>query len=362
MSQIPADIASLNDYQRYAKDRLPPASWAYIHGASADEITAAKNETAFANIPLLNQVLTDVSRGSTQTRFLGQTLEHPIILAPVAYQKLAHPEGEIASAMAAAAQGGLFCLSTLASSSIEEVSEKTSGPKWFQLYFQNTEAKTRELIQRAEQSGYQAIMVTVDAPINGLRNREQRANFSLPNGVRAVNTEPDHGGVNPLEAGQSLVFQGLMKQAPTWDKIRWLKDQTSLPIIIKGIINPKDAAKACAIGVDAIVVSNHGGRTLDTLPASIDMLPEIRAVVGDLPLILDSGIRRGTDIVKALALGANAIMIGRPIFYGLATAGALGVAHTIKLLRDELELSMALCGCERLEDIDASLIWRPKHN
>ncbi|MEG3768493.1 alpha-hydroxy acid oxidase [Alteromonas sp. 14N.309.X.WAT.G.H12] len=356
--QIPPDIAALIDYERYAKVNLNEQAWAYIYGGSGDEVSARQNETAYRQIKLLNRVLKDVSKGHTKTTLLGHTLAHPIILAPVAYQKLAHPDGEIGSALAAEAQDGLFVLSTLASTSLEQVAGSSSGQKWFQLYFQSQKEHTLDLVRRAEKAGYSALMITVDAPINGLRNREQRAGFSLPPGICAENCT-EYQAQSAGNEGKSTVFQGLMKTAPTWDDIAWIGDNTRLPIIIKGIINPQDAKEAKAHNVAGIVISNHGGRTLDTLPSPIDVLPAIRHQVGpDLPLLIDSGIRRGTDIFKALALGANAVMIGRPVFYGLATAGALGVAHTIRLLRDELELTMALCGCTSLNDISVNHIWQ----
>ncbi|WP_017444842.1 alpha-hydroxy acid oxidase [Gayadomonas joobiniege] len=360
LSQIPADIASLDDYKKYAKKNLSEQAWAYIAGASADEVTLRDNATAYQKIKLLNRVLSDVRQGNTAIELFGSRLAHPIITAPIAYQKLAHPDGELATAMAAQAQDGMFVLSTLASIRLEEVAEKTSGPRWFQLYFQKDRAQTLELVQRAEANGYSAIMVTVDSPINGLRNREQRCQFQLPADVSAVNC-PDALKTPNIGQGDSMVFQGFMAQAPSWQDIQWLKDSTRLPVIIKGIINPIDANLAQDAGADGLVISNHGGRTLDTLPTPVDVLPEIyRNTRGRIPLIVDSGIRRGTDVFKALALGASAVMIGRPIMFALATAGPLGVAHVIRLLRDELELTMALCGCENLDHIDDDCLWQNK--
>ncbi len=355
---IPTGITCLKDYEHHAQQTLPPQAWAYIYGASADEHTARGNEQAYAELKILNRTLVDVSAGHTRLQLLGHSLQHPILLAPVAYQKLAHPDGELASAAAASAQDALFVLSTLSSSTIEDVARSAAGPKWFQLYFQNSAEQTLQLVRRAEKSGFSAIVVTVDAPINGLRNREQRSGFRLPDGVSAVNCQSKEIPQN--NAGESHVFQGLMSRAPTWHDIEWLKSQTRLPILVKGIVNPADAILAAEKGLDGIVISNHGGRTLDTLPSPVEVLPMIsNHINGEIPLIVDSGIRRGTDIFKALALGADAVMIGRPIMYALATAGALGVAHTIRLLRDELELTMALCGCKTLSDISAECLWQP---
>lgn len=360
LNQIPPDLASLSDYQAYAQRNLTEQAWAYIHGGSADEVTFQRNLSIYNRLQLNSRVLADVSKGNTELTLLGQRLAHPILVAPVAYQKLAHPDGEVASAMAAAAQDAVFCLSTLASQSLEDVAEHCDGPRWFQLYFQSEREHTLALVRRAEQAGYRALMVTVDAPVNGLRNREQRAGFQLPAEVRAVNVTAPAVPVQ-IQQGDSRVFQGLMAQAPRWADIQWLRQQTQLPIILKGITNPQDVEKALAQGIDGLVLSNHGGRTLDGLPNPIEVLPDIaEQVQGRVPLIVDSGIRRGGDVVKALALGADAVMIGRPVMYGLATAGALGVAHTLRLLRDELELTMALCGCASLADITPDLVRYPK--
>jgi 4-hydroxymandelate oxidase len=360
LNRIPPEIAALDDYIPFAKARLSAKTWAYIHSGSADEISFKNNSTAYHKISLLNRVLKDLSKGNTRVSLLNENLKHPIILAPVAHQKLAHPEGEIASAMAAEAQDALYVLSALASTLMEDVAQRSSGPRWFQLYFQESPSDTLDLVRRAETNSFSALVVTVDAPINGLRNTIQRSGFQVPSYASAVNVERYQATPPSLStSSDSLVFQGFMAKAPTWKDIEWLKQQCSLPIIVKGIMNPRDAEYAQKIGADAIVLSNHGGRTLDTLPSPVEVLPTARKALGDsFPIIIDSGIRRGGDIVKAIALGANAVMIGRPIMYALATAGALGVAHTIKLLRDELELTMALCGCETLADISSDCLWQ----
>jgi 4-hydroxymandelate oxidase len=230
---------------------------------------------------------------------------------------------------------------------------------WFQLYIQPDRGFTRELVQRAQSAGYQALVVTVDAPVNGLRNREQRAGFVLPADIEAVNLRGMRSAPPPSgEAGGNVLLGGpLLAAAPTWNDIDWLRSLTSLPVLLKGITTAEDAKRAVDAGVAGIVVSNHGGRTLDTLPSTISMLPEIAAAVGGrLPLLFDGGIRRGSDVFKALALGANAVLIGRPYVYGLAVAGALGVSHVIHILRAELELTMALTGCRDLRDIGPSLV------
>jgi len=357
---IPANIAAVNDYLAHARERLPIAVWEYIDSGSADDVSLRRNLDAWSEIRLNTRVLTDVSQGGTHTSLLGRQLAHPIMIAPLAYQKLVHPDGEIASAMAAAAQDAVFVLSTLASCPMEDVKVACPGECWFQLYFQESREATLALVRRAELAGYGALVVTVDAPINGLRNRLQRVGFQMPAEITAVNLQGLPSAVVHAEpgAGASRVFQGLMRSAPTWKDIDWLRQASPLPLIIKGIMTPADARLAREHGADAVVVSNHGGRALDTVPATVDVLPAIaEALDGALPILLDGGIRRGADVFKALALGATAVMIGRPVLHALATAGPMGVAHAIRLLRDELELTMALTGCARIGDIGPDALW-----
>ncbi len=308
-------------------------------------------------------MLQPLAGGHTRVTLLGRTLAHPILLAPVAYQRMAHPDGELAAAHAAAALGAGMVLSTQASTPLEAVaqamlSDAGRGPLWFQLYLQHDRGFTRDLVRRAEVAGYEALVLTVDAPTSGARDRERRANFRLPPGIRAVNLE-GLPPVTPVELapGQSALFDGLLRHAPTWDDVVWLQAQTRLPILLKGVLHPDDARQATRLGVAGIVVSNHGGRTLDTVPATAQMLPRIvEAVAGALPVLVDGGIRRGTDVLKAMALGASAVLLGRPYVYGLANAGAMGVAHVLRLLRDELEIAMALCGCRTLDQATPALL------
>lgn len=356
-SPVPADIASLADYERHARERFSESAWAYIAGAGADGITRGWNREAFDRLKLAGRVLADMSGANTRIELFGQVMDTPIILAPVAFQKLAHGDGELATALGSAASGVAMTVSTQASTAIEEVASSTHGPFWFQLYMQARRDDTLALLRRAEAAGLRAVMVTVDAPVSGLRNQEQRAGFRLPDGIEAVNTKGMPGPALRSGPGQSPVFQGLLDAAPTWKDIEWLRSQTRLPLLIKGIMSRHDARRAIEIGMDGLVVSNHGGRVLDTVPASIEALPGIaEEAAGAVPLLLDSGVRRGTDILKALALGANAVMIGQPIMHGLAVAGAVGVAHIINILRTELEVAMALTGRKTIGDIDASVV------
>lgn len=361
---IPPGIVSLADHEQHARGRLDDNAWAYFAGGAADEITLRASREAWDNILLSTRVLRRLVGGHTRLQLLGRTLAHPVLLAPVAFQRMAHADGEIASAYAAAMQGAGLVLSSQSSMPLEQVAqamlgEATRGPLWFQLYFQHDRGFTRELVQRAEAAGYEALVVTVDAPSSGVRDRERRAGFKLPDGISAVNL----AGLPPqkpvtLAPHQSRMFDALLTLAPTWADIEWLKGVTHLPILLKGVMHPDDAHFAVVNGADGIIVSNHGGRTLDTTPATAHVLPRIREAVGkEYPVLVDGGIRRGTDVLKAIALGANAVLIGRPYVYGLANAGAMGVSHVLRLLRDELEIAMALCGCATLADISADTLF-----
>ena len=266
-------------------------------------------------------------------------------------------------AYAAAALGAGVVLSTQASVSLEAIAEAVQpdpgrGPLWFQLYLQHDRGFTQALVQRAEAAGYEALVLTVDAPTSGVRDRERRAGFRLPPGVGPVNL----AGLPPppqpdLRPGQSALFDGLLHQAPTWDDVAWLQSITRLPVLLKGVLHPADARQAVAAGAAGVIVSNHGGRTLDTAPATATALPRVvQAVGGAVPVLVDGGIRRGTDALKAMALGASAVLVGRPAVWGLANAGAAGVAHVLRLLRDELEVAMALTGCATLADATPALL------
>jgi 4-hydroxymandelate oxidase len=301
-----------------------------------------------------------MSQASTASTLLGASLPFPIILAPVAHQKLVHPDGELATTVGASACSAWMTVSTLASTTIEEIAEASETTLWFQLYMQKSREATLSLVRRAERAGYKALVVTVDATVNGVRNEEQRAGFRMPPHVRAVNVAGLEVPVSRAGPGESPVFKGLLDNAPTWADMGWLRGETALPILLKGIVSPGDAERAIAAGMNGIIVSNHGGRTLDTLPGSLDALEAVAArVAGRVPLLLDGGVRRGTDVLKALALGASAVMIGQPIMHALAVAGAVGVLHLLTILRAELEVAMALTGCATISDINRDVIWRP---
>ncbi len=353
LGSIPGDIVAVTDYERYARACLDDNAWAFLTAGAADELTLRDNRAAFDRIRLRGAVLRKVQGGHTRVELFGHAYEHPIFLAPVGYQKLFHAEGEKATARAAEAMSAPLVVSTLATTRLEELASLKT-PLWFQLYLQAQRSDSLGLVRRAEACGCKALVVTVDAPLAGVRNREQRANFRLPAGVEAVNVSRSPATpAQPLPPGASVVFDGLLAHAPSWDDLGWLTAATALPVVVKGILDPVDALLAIEHGAQGIIVSNHGGRVLDTLPASIDALPSIaRAVEGRVPLLLDGGIRRGTDIFKAVALGASAVLIGRPYIHALAAAGALGVAHVVRTLREELEICMALSGCATLNAID----------
>ncbi|MCZ4313996.1 alpha-hydroxy acid oxidase [Comamonadaceae bacterium G21597-S1] len=360
---LPQGIVSLADHARHAAQYMDANAKAYFDGAAADQITLDANAAAWQDWQLVPRVLRDLRAGHTRQSLLGRTLQHPILLAPVAYQRMAHADGELAAAHAAAAQGAGMVLSMQASVPMEAVAHAmgqsaTAGPLWFQLYLQQDRGFVRALVQQAEDTGFQALVLTVDAPVHGARDQERRFGFRLPDGVSAVNlTRLRRSAVHGQAVPPGALCAGLMQQAPRWDDVAWLLQQTRLPVLVKGILHPDDALLARDMGVAGIIVSNHGGRTLDTAWPSACALPAVaQALEGALPILVDGGIRRGTDVLKALALGASAVLIGRPVIHGLVNAGAVGVAHVLKLLRDELEIAMALSGCAQVSDANPALL------
>lgn len=353
LNYIPADIQCAQDYELLAPRFIPAPSFAYIAGGSGQDQTLAANRTAFSKWSVCPRLLCDVTQGHTRLHLFNREFAHPIFLAPVAYQKLAHPHAELETVRAAEVMQACMVTSTLSNTSLEDIAANSAGEKWFQLYFQSSRAATLDLLRRAQMAGYSAIVVTVDTSIRTPSLSAVRAHFQMPDDCVAVNVQNyDVPEADAIIAGQSRVFNGAMRGAPTWADLEWLLSQTSLPVIVKGVLHPQDAQKIKAMGCAGIVVSNHGGRSLDGAPASIDCLARIRAAVGnDYPVLFDGGIRSGLDIFKAIALGADAVLIGRLQVYALSVAGALGVAHMLRLLREELELCMALAGCASMSDI-----------
>ncbi|PKH04273.1 alpha-hydroxy-acid oxidizing enzyme [Psychromonas sp. MB-3u-54] len=359
-ASIPPNLVSVSDYAEVAKQYISHPIYEYIAGGGADQLTLCRNRHALDKIQLLPKMLRDCTKGSSALRFMGESLRHPVILAPVAFHQLVHPQGEMATAQAASSLETTMVVSTLASHKLEDIAQNLDSGKWFQLYFQQSREFTLSLVKRAQAAGYSKIMVTVDASLHGIRNRAQRAGFVLPEGIEAVNLR-DRPPLpqKTLAPQQSIIFQGMMTEAPTWQDIAWLQQNTSLDIIIKGIMHPADALKAQQMGIAGIVVSNHGGRALDSIPSAIELLPKIRQALGpDYPIIVDGAIERGTDIYKALALGADTVMVGRPQLYALAVAGALGVAHMLRVLREELEVTMAMMGTPTIDDITQDTLYQ----
>ncbi|MFY7837378.1 MAG: alpha-hydroxy acid oxidase [Novosphingobium sp.] len=357
LTQIPPQIAALGDYEGYARERVEPGAWAYINGGAGDEWTLRENVAAFTRLPLRTRVLRPMKGASTALTLFGCDMAAPILIAPMAFHGLVHPDGEAATALAAAATGTTLVVSTQAGQPIEHIASAAPGAPWFQLYIQPDGAFTESLVARAEAAGYRALVLTVDAPVNGVRNAEARAGFALPPHIHAVNLE-GMCSLAPGPEGALLFGTPLLESVPDWQDISWLRSLTRLPILLKGIVDPEDARRALDCGVDGLIVSNHGGRTLDGVPAAIDLLPAIAGCVDrQVPVLIDGGVRRGTDVLRALALGASAVLVGRPILHALATAGALGVAHALRVLQAEFELAMALTGCRTLDEIDTGCLF-----
>jgi 4-hydroxymandelate oxidase len=334
---------------------MTPMAYEYVASGAADEHTVRWNRDAFDRIRLRPRVLRDVASVDPRVTLFGREHALPILLAPTAYQRVLHPDGELATARGAAAAGITWIVSVGTTTPLPEIVAVAASPLWFQLYFQSDRAFTRDLVQQVEASGCEVLCLTVDSPILGPRNRQARARFALPPGMSTPH----------------LYDIGLRKQAvmdprrvtATWQDVEWLRGFTTLPLVIKGILDGGDASRSVQAGAAGIVVSNHGGRNLDTAVAAIDALPEVvEHVNGRVPVLVDGGIRRGTDVIKALALGAAAVLIGRPYCYALSVAGSEGVRRVVEILRSELEAAMMLSGLPAIKDIDRSVLWdgRPR--
>lgn len=350
---------TIDDYEAIARGRLERSAYDYYAGAAGDERTLASNRTAFDRIPLRPRVLVDVSVIDMRTSVLGTSIGLPVMLAPTAFNRLAHDEGEKAAARAAGSAGTIMIGSTLSTCTLEEVAAAATGAMWFQLYVYKDRALTQELVARAEAAGYRALVLTVDTPLLGRRYRDVRNGFVLPEGISMRNFEG--AMTNAARWGTHSSFSAyvhdLFDATLSWDAVAWLRAQTTLPVVIKGILTGDDARRAVEAGASAVVVSNHGGRQLDGAPASVEALPEVvDAVAGRIEVLMDGGVRRGSDVLKALALGARAVCIGRPYLWALAAAGEEGVRDVLRLLREELSLAMALSGRPTIASIDRALV------
>ncbi len=343
-------FASIDDIQRHAERTLPQMVYDYYAGGAGDEWTLRQNREAFEGYVLRPRVLVDVSDRDTSTTVLSTTIAAPIMVAPTAFQRMAHPEGEVATARATAAAGTIMTLSTIASASIEEVAQAApDAPRWFQLYVYRDRGVTKDLVERATATGYCALVLTVDTPVLGLRDRDTVNRFTLPDGVELANLAGLGHGTKLPETGGSGLFAWvaqLQDASVTWEDVAWLRSISDVPVVLKGILTAEDARLAADHGIEAIVVSNHGGRQLDGSPATISVLPEVvEAVAGRLEVYLDGGVRRGSDVLKALALGARAVMVGRPVLWGLAADGEAGVVTVLDMLRHGFDTAMAIAGC-----------------
>jgi len=348
-------LINLYDYEQEAKTKLPESFFSYYAGGAADEITLRESRIVFNRIKLRPRVLTDVSQRTLDTTILGHATAMPLITAPAAMAKLAHPDGELAIAQAAKSANVIQCLSCLSNASLEEVAT-VGATRWFQLYVYKDRTISQRLVERATAAGCKAIVLTVDAPVPGVRENILRTGLQLPVGLALRNFDEFHN----TEAAMFLSYvNSQFDPSLTWRDLRWLISITPLPVLVKGILRGDDAKRAVDCGAAGIIVSNHGGRQLDTALASIDALPEVVAAVStQTSVFVDGGIRRGTDIVKALALGARAILIGRPLLWGLAVAGEEGVKQILAILQRELDNVMVLCGCTSVADIGPDLLAR----
>jgi 4-hydroxymandelate oxidase len=348
-------VLTLADMEAVSEKRMSPVAHAYLFGAAGDEITLRANREHWARIRLNPDILLDVAEIDLTTKILDQSLDIPIVLAPIAINRFWHKSGEM-GVVEGANQGKVTLVtSTYATESVENVCKAATQPVWFQLYTRPEREFNQNLIQRAEAAGCKAIVVTVDTPVVGIRTREERAYFRLPPNLNLpnLNIGPEIHRRSPHYA-----FGLLPNPKLTWKEIEWLCSIAKTPVWLKGVINPKDALRAVNAGAAGIMVSNHGSRNLDTLPATAEALPKIvDKLEGRLPLMVDGGIRRGTDILKALAMGATAVLIGRPYMHGLSAAGGAGVARVIEILRQELKSTMCLTGRTTVAQIDKSVLW-----
>ena len=342
-------MRTIAEFEAVARERLDPAHYDYFAGGAQDEITLRENEEAYKRLRLIPRVLRGSDKRDLSINLLGTPSSMPILVAPTAFHRLAHPDGELATARATARAGTIMIVSMAATTAIEDIAaaarEVAPDPGlWFQLYLQPDLEFSEAIVRRAEAAGVKAFVVTVDSPVLGRRERDDRNDFhDLPPGLAVENLR--NIGENRSGGNTSHVREIVMSAGLNWDHIAWLRSKTKLPVLIKGVLHAEDARLAVHHGVAGIVVSNHGGRQLDTVPATIDVLPEIAAAVGGaVPVLLDGGIRRGTDVVKALALGADAVGVGRPVVWGLAAAGREGVSEVLEMLRADFDQALALCG------------------
>ena len=355
------EILNLDSLEGRAREQLDPMLFDYIAGGSGDEWTLRENRAAWSRMQLLPRMLRGVGTRDQRTTVLGTPVTFPVLVPPMGFHGLCHADAELATARGAARAGTIFVASTVSNRSLEAIAEASRGTRWFQLYVYRDKAITRDLVQRAAAAGYTALCLTVDTPLAGQRERDRRNRLRLPAHLGLENFPAMHADRqkvgNEGESALARYIADMWDANLTWDDVDWLRSISPLPVIIKGILAPGDAALAVEHGAAAVIASNHGGRQLDGVPAPITMLPYIiDAVAGRVEVLLDGGVRRGTDVLKALALGARAVLVGRPLLWGLTLDGEAGVVAVLEHLRGEIDLAMALAGCATLNDIDAALV------
>jgi isopentenyl diphosphate isomerase/L-lactate dehydrogenase-like FMN-dependent dehydrogenase len=353
-----ASPRSLAAYEAAAREVLPAAIYDYYAGGADDELTLRANQAAYEGIFLRPRVLTDVSRVDPSVELLGEPLAFPVLLAPTAFHHLAHSEGELASARAARAAGTVMVASSLSTVPLEEIGA-AGGPLWFQLYVFRDRSLTRELVARAEEAGFQALCLTVTVPVQGNRERDARNRFRLPPGVEMANFVGLEQARFPEGEGSGLeaFIAGQLDPSLDWSAVEWLRSVTRMPILIKGVVTPEDARLAVEHGAAGIIVSNHGGRQLDGAEPTIHALPRVAAALnGEIPVLVDGGVRRGTDVLKALCLGARAVLIGRPYLWALAVDGQAGVERALELLKTEFQRALQLTGRRSVDELGPELL------
>jgi 4-hydroxymandelate oxidase len=350
-----SDLVTVEDFHERARELLPKSVYDYYAGGAGDEWTLRENRAAFERFALIPRVLVDVSTVDLSTSALGHEVSLPVLGAPTALHRMAHAEGELATARACRDAGTVMAVSTLASSTIEDVAS-AGGPRWFQLYVMEDRARTEELVHRAHAAGYSALVLTVDLPVLGIRDRDERNSFELPEGVSFANLPRPEAA----DAEGSELFDFVLHRhdrSLDWDDLAWIRSLAPLPLVLKGVIAAEDARLAADAGADAIIVSNHGGRQLDGTLPSIEALPDVvEAVDGRLEVYVDGGVRRGVDVLKAVALGARAALVGRPLLWGLAVDGEAGVRRILDILRLELEIAMTIAGVRSMKEITPDLV------
>lgn len=354
-------FTNLRELEGLAREEVDRSAFDYIAGGSGDETTLTGNETGWQRYRLLHRVLKDVEQRDLSTTVCGRSIEAPVLVAPTAFHRLVHPEGEVATARGAQRAGVPMVASTLSTTALEDIAQAAGDPRFFQLYVYKDRKLTKRLVDRAEAAGYEALFVTVDSPVWGKRERDIENDFALPEGMGLANFPDMDQESLPEGEGNSLAayVERQLDPSLSWEAIDWLTERTDLPVVVKGLVHPDDARRAADHGVDGIVVSNHGGRQLDSGVPTALALPDVAEAAGDdVDVLVDGGVRRGTDVVKALALGADAVLVGRPVLWALAVDGADGVHEALSLLRYEVDNAMALAGARTVDDVTADLVQR----